>query len=123
MPIQKKSKSVYYSIPIDKYGNELEIHINYSDKGIEGIFLRKTPIGDEYSSLVTFCGILLTQYFKLNGSIEKLFKHLHSIKSTPVRLDDGTVIESIPHAIANVLKDFLKEHKFEQITEVTFQNK
>lgn len=111
--MKKKLNSKYYKLPTPD--GDLHIHIDYDDNNkIHNIFLRVPPLGTTLNSLTAMLGVVLSEYFQLGGSIEKINRHLRSVKShKKVFLDENTQIESIPQAIELALKDFERGIKCE----------
>ena len=104
----KKYESKYYKINAPN-NRVVHIHIDYDkkDKKIINVFVRIPPLGDELNIMGAIFGAILSDYFQLGGSIEKVLKHLNSAKGySKIIEDDGEIIETIPNAIAYALKNF-----------------
>ena len=97
--------STYYKVPTG-YG-DLHMHINYDDEGPLRIFANISPTGTEVSGLTCVIGILLSKYFEYGGDPIKVLKHLNSIKGDKPYGFGTKRIDSIPHAMAQALRDHL----------------
>jgi hypothetical protein len=107
----KKYESKYYKINAPN-NKTVHIHIDYDkkDKKIINVFVRIPPLGDELNIMGAIFGAILSDYFQLGGSIDKVLKHLNSAKGSSRTVeDDGEIIETIPNAIAYALKNFKKD--------------
>lgn len=108
----KTLQSKYYLINTPE--GPLHIHIDYDKSGIKKIFTNIPPVGTDWSNTISFMGILLSEYFKLGGSPEKICIHLNIVKGPKrVFLDNGIKIESVPQAIEFVIREFYNEFKKE----------
>ena len=83
------------------------MHINYDDEGPLRIFANISPTGTEVSGLTCVIGILLSKYFEYGGDPIKVLKHLNSIKGDKPYGFGTKRIDSIPHAMAQALRDHL----------------
>jgi hypothetical protein len=107
----KKYESKYYKINAPN-NKTVHIHIDYDkkDKKIINVFVRIPPLGDELNIMGAIFGAILSDYFQIGGSIDKVLKHLNSAKgSSRIIEDGGEIIETIPNAIAFALKSFKNE--------------
>lgn len=102
----KVKQSKYYKINTPE--GLVHIHIVGENGKIEEIFIRPVPIGSEIYNICAMLGVFISESIKRGLEIEKVIKHLNSTKSNKkIVIDENTVIESIPQAVAICLKDFL----------------
>jgi len=85
----------------------MHVHINYDDFGPTKMFCHIAPMGTEISGLTAALGIIISKYFEAGGEPTRLLKHLNSIKGDKPYGIGAKRIDSIPHAIAKVLRDHL----------------
>ncbi len=104
---REAKNSRYYKINTGQ--GPLHVHINYDDEGPLQIFMNISPAGTEISGLCTSLGIMLSKYLEQNGDPKALLKHLNSIKGDKPFGFGPKRVDSIPHAVAKVLKDHLVE--------------
>jgi len=123
-PVTKKKlmqgiSSEYYLMQTG-YG-PLHIHFNFEGDKILQVFSNLPPLGTELSGLTSLIGILLSKYFELGGDPIRIIKHLNSIKGDKPYGFGESKINSIPHAIAVAMLQFLKK-RGENISLVTSNN-
>ncbi|MBI2058560.1 MAG: adenosylcobalamin-dependent ribonucleoside-diphosphate reductase [Nitrospirae bacterium] len=97
--------SEYYEKPTG-YG-PLHVNIIYDDNGPYRIFTNLPPLGTEISGLTAVIGILLSKYLEIGGDPVRLLKHLNSVKGDKPYGFGPSRVDSIPHAISQVLRDHL----------------
>lgn len=90
------------------YGT-LHVNIIYTKDGPYRIFTNIPPIGTEVNCLTSVIGILLSKYFETGGDPERILKHLNSAKGDRPYGFGPTRVDSIPHAISQVLREHLKK--------------
>ena len=87
----------------------LHVHINFDEKGPHQVFTNLPPLGTEISGLTSLIGILLSKYLQAGGDPIRVLKHLNAVKGDrPIGFGENR-INSIPHAIATVLRHHLKK--------------
>lgn len=90
------------------YGT-LHMNIIYTQDGPYRIFTNLPPIGTEVNCLTAVIGILLSKYFEAGGDPERILKHLNSAKGDRPYGFGPSRVDSVPHAISQVLRDHLKK--------------
>lgn len=108
------SSSEYFQIKTG-YG-PLHVHINYDESGPKQIFTNISPLGTEIAGLTALVGILLTKYLEVGGNPNSIIKHLNSIKGDKPHGLEEARIDSIPHAVAIALQDYLDRHTVKGIS-------
>ncbi|GEM_PF-70037 len=103
----KGASSDYYEIETG-YGT-LHVSIVYDSEGPCKIFTTIPPIGTELSSLTSALGIFMSKAFQAGYDPQKAIKHLNSAKGDKPVGFGGNRIDSIPHAVAVVLKRHLEK--------------
>ena len=86
----------------------LHIHIDYNEHGPYRIFTNIPPVGTEISGLASVIGILLSKYLESGGDIQRIIKHLNSVKGDRPHGFGEKRVNSIPHAIAKALRKHLE---------------
>ncbi len=100
--------SEYYE-KMTGYG-PLHVNIVYDQHGPFRVFANIPPLGTEIAGLTAVIGILLSKYLETGGKAEKILKHLNSVKGDkPIGFGPNRV-ESIPHALSQILREHLKKH-------------
>lgn len=85
----------------------LHVNIIYDEYGPYRIFTNLPPLGTEISGLTAIIGILLSKYLEIGGDPGRILKHLNSIKGDRPHGFGASRVDSIPHAISQVLRDHL----------------
>ena len=106
--------SKYYKI--DTKLGVLHVHLDHDkDDKIQRVFSQIAPLGSDIASNTALIGILITEFLKANGDINKILKHLNSIKGSAIGTWEGQTIDSLPHAIGMAIQAFLEPASAEQI--------
>ena len=88
----------------------LHVNIIYDENGPYRIFANIPPLGTEIAGNTAVIGILLSKYLETGGKAERILKHLNSVKGDrPIGFGPSRV-ESIPHALSQILREHLKKH-------------
>jgi ribonucleoside-diphosphate reductase alpha chain len=88
----------------------LHVNIIYDERGPFRVFANIPPLGTEIAGLTAVIGILLSKYLEAGGEAERILKHLNSVKGDkPIGFGPNRV-ESIPHALSQILRDHLRKH-------------
>ncbi len=99
--------SVYYQFETG-YG-PVHVHIDHHNGQIMKVFTNIAPIGTEIAGLTSIMGVLISKYLEMGGEVNKLRRHLNSIKSDKPHGFGPKRIESIPHAVSTALSKFLAQ--------------
>ncbi len=99
--------SVYYQFETG-YG-PVHVHIDHHNGRILKVFTNIAPIGTEIAGLTSVMGVLISKYLELGGDVNRLRRHLNSIKSDKPYGFGPKRIESIPHAVSTALSKFLSQ--------------
>jgi ribonucleoside-diphosphate reductase alpha chain len=88
----------------------LHVNIVYDERGPFRVFANIPPLGTEIAGLTAVIGILLSKYLETGGKAEKILKHLNSVKGDKPLGFGPNRVESIPHALSQILREHLKKH-------------
>jgi ribonucleoside-diphosphate reductase alpha chain len=99
--------SVYYQFETG-YG-PVHVHIDHHNGQILKVFTNIAPIGTEIAGLTSIMGVLISKYLEMGGDVNRLRRHLNSIKSDKPYGFGPKRIESIPHAVSTALSKFLSQ--------------
>ncbi len=87
----------------------LHVNVIYDERGPFRVFANIPPLGTEIAGLTAVIGILLSKYLEAGGAAERILKHLNSVKGDkPIGFGPSRV-ESIPHALSQILRDHLRK--------------
>jgi ribonucleoside-diphosphate reductase alpha chain len=88
----------------------LHVNIIYDEDGPYRVFANIPPLGTEIAGLTAVIGILLSKYLDSGGKAERILKHLNSVKGDKPLGFGPNRVESIPHALSQILREHLKKH-------------
>lgn len=114
-PAITRRPSAVHGVTSEYYEKEtgygpLHVNIIYDEQGPFRVFANIPPLGTEIAGLTAVIGILLSKYLEAGGKTERILKHLNSVKGDiPIGFGPNRV-ESIPHAISQILRDHLIKH-------------
>lgn len=81
------------------------LHVHIDSKRL---FINMPPIGTEISGMASILGVVVSKYLELGGDLKNLIKHFQSVTGDkPVGFGPNK-IQSIPHALSIIFKNFLK---------------
>jgi len=115
VPVKEKEKRSHSGASAEYYEKEtgygsLHLNVVYDKNGPFRLFASLPPLGTEIAGLTAVLGILLSKYLESGGDPARIVKHLNSVKGDrPIGFGPNRV-ESIPHAVAQVMIDHLRRH-------------
>lgn len=91
----------------------LHVHIDHKNGDAYRVFCNTPPLGTEISGLVATLGVVISKFLEKGGKLEDLIKHLASVTGDrPIGFGEKR-IQSIPHALSTMFKDFVEKYSQE----------
>jgi ribonucleoside-diphosphate reductase alpha chain len=101
----------------------LHVHVDHNGEDPYRVFVNMPPIGTEISGMASILGVVVSKYLELGGDLKHLIKHFQSVTGDrPVGFGPNR-IQSIPHALSIIFKDFIKTAKGAPVDVVAFEEK
>jgi len=111
------SSKAFYSHPASYYKvktgyGELHVHVDLGDQGqTVRVFTNISPVGSEIAGMTSALGIVISKYLEQGGDLKKIVKHLGNIRGDKSIGIGKDRVDSIPAAVASVLKKCIKEEE------------
>lgn len=101
----------------------LHVHVDHNGEDPYRVFVNMPPIGTEISGMASILGVVVSKYLELGGDLKHLIKHFQSVTGDRPVGFGPTRIQSIPHALSIIFKDFIKTAKGAPVDVIAFEEK